>query len=144
MRKIIMVALTLALLVATPWGGSAQQKDAIRILMVEKLDKSKTVLEGIALADFGKITTSAQKLIQLSKTEEWFAYKTQRYELYTNEFRRAAENLADKARQKNLDGATLAYFDLTMSCVRCHQYVRDVRDARAPSPSDTVLASNRE
>jgi hypothetical protein len=144
MRKINMVALALGLLVGTPWTGSAQQKDAMRILMVEKLDKSKTVLEGIALADFRRITTSAEKLIQLSKTEEWFAYKTPRYELHTNEFRRAAENLADKARQKNLDGVTLAYFDLTMSCVRCHQYVRDVRDARAPTPSDTVLASNRE
>jgi hypothetical protein len=27
----------------------------------------------------------------------------------------------------------LAFQDLTMSCVRCHQYLREIRDARAPS-----------
>jgi hypothetical protein len=144
MRKATVFALALCLLVCAPWTSSGQQKDALRILMAEKLDKSKTILEGIALADFRKITTSSETLIQLSKTEEWFAFKTARYEQHTNEFRRAAENLADKAQHKNLDGVTLAYFDLTMSCVRCHQYVRDVRDARAPLPSDKVLASNKE
>jgi len=25
-----------------------------------------------------------------------------------------------------------------MSCVRCHQYVREVRDARLPVPADVV------
>src|SRR5579862_1771713 len=98
--------------------------------MMEKLDKSKMLLEGIAMSDFQKIGTSAEGLIQLSKTAEWFVFRTPRYELHSNEFRRAAENIAQKAKDKNLDGVTLAYFDLTMTCVRCHQYVREVRDAR--------------
>ena len=103
---------------------------------------SEDVLEGIARGDFKKVGGSAEKLIQLSKTAEWFVFKTPRFELHSNEFRRAAETIVDKAKQKNLDGVTLAYFDLTMSCVRCHQYVRDVRDARGPSPHarDTVVA----
>src|SRR5262245_44240273 len=78
----------------------------------------------------GVSTTSAEKLLQLTKTEEWFTYKTPRYQLYTNEFRRAAESLVASAKAKNLDGVTLAYLDLTMSCVRCHRYIREVRDAR--------------
>ena len=140
MKTTIRFALVATLLLGMGWSGSAQQKDAMRILMVEKLDKAKTILEGIAVADFKKIVTSAEKLIQLSKTEEWFALKTPRYELHTNEFRRAAETLADKAQHKNLDGVTLAYFDLTMSCVRCHQHVRDVRDARLPPLGKIHLA----
>lgn len=144
MKTIIRFVLISSLLLSMGWTGSAQQKDALRILMAEKLEKAKTVLEGIAVADFKKIATSAEKLIQLSKTEEWFAHKTARYELHTNEFRRAAENLADKAQNKNLDGVTLAYFDLTMSCVRCHQYVRDVRDARLPPLGKIQLAQTHE
>jgi hypothetical protein len=130
MKKFTCFALVASLCLGLGWTSAAQQKEAIRILMIEKLDKSKSVLEGIALADFRKITTGAEKLLSLTKTEEWFTYKTPRYELYTSEFRRAAESLVASAKGKNLDGVTLAYFDLTMSCVRCHRYIREVRDAR--------------
>ena len=50
--------------------------------------------------------------------------------MQTNNFRRALETLTQKAKAKNLDGATLAYVDMTVTCVRCHQYCRDVRDTR--------------
>ena len=142
MRKVMAIALGLCLLVGPSQTGSAQK--AVGNLMVEKLDSSKTLLEGIALSDFKKISSSAEKLIQLSKTAEWFVFKSPRYEMHSNEFRRAAETIIEKSRVKNLDGVTLAYFDLTMQCVRCHQHVREVRDARAPLPTDRFLASNRK
>jgi hypothetical protein len=142
MRKATVFALGLCLLIGTPWTSSAQ-KPAVNV-MVEKLDNSKKLLEGIALADFNKISASAERLLQLSKTAEWFVHKTPRYEVHSNEFRRAAETIIQKSKQRNLDGVTLAYFDLTMQCVRCHQYVRDVRDARAPLAPGRVLVSNRE
>lgn len=134
MNTMIRISLVAALVLGMGWSGSAQQRDGVPKLMAQKLDHAKKILEGIALADFAKITTSAEKLIQLSKTEEWLVYKTPRYELHSNEFRRAAETLISKSQAKNLDGVTLAYFDLTMSCVRCHQYVREVRDARLAPP----------
>ena len=44
--------------------------------------------------------------------------------------------VAEKARQKNLDGATLAYVRMTIQCVKCHEYTRDnritLRDSRVP------------
>jgi hypothetical protein len=134
MRRFLAISVGFALVLGVPWTGSAQKPSNLSKLMIEKLDSSKTLLEGIALADFNKISRSADSLIQLSKTAEWFVYKTPRYELYSNEFRREAESVVQKAKDKNLDGVTLAYFNLTMSCVRCHQYVREVRDARAPIP----------
>jgi hypothetical protein len=48
----------------------------------------------------------------------------------SNEFRRAVENLQEKAAQKNLDGAALGYVELTFSCVKCHKYVREARMTR--------------
>jgi len=145
MRKILAVSVSFALLLGLPWSGSAQkQPGSLAKLMQEKLGSSKMLLEGIALGDFNKINRSAETLIQLSKTAEWFVYKTARYELHSNEFRRAAETILQKARDQNLDGVTLAYFDLTMSCVRCHQYVREVRDARAPLPPERNFGSVRD
>jgi hypothetical protein len=50
----------------------------------------------------------------------------------SNEFCRAAEKVILKARAKNIDDVTLAYIEMIMSCVRCHEYVREVRDVSLP------------
>ena len=39
-----------------------------------------------------------------------------------------------------LTKAALAYVDVTMKCVNCHKYVRQVRMARAPAPLAEQLA----
>src|ERR1043165_281370 len=119
-----------------PLPTQAQGKKAGK-LMAAKLKQSQTLLEGIAVGDFKKITGSAEELLDLTKTEEWMMHKTPRYEMHSNDFRLAAENLIRKAKDKNMDGTTLAFFEMTMSCVRCHQYVREIRDARAPRISRT-------
>jgi hypothetical protein len=103
-------------------------------LMAAKLKHSQILLEGIAIGDFKKIAASAEELLELTKTEEWLMHKTPRYQMHSNEFQRAAETLIRKAKDKNIDGTTLAFFDMTMSCVRCHQHVREIRDARGPNP----------
>ena len=141
MKKSVQFLLILGLLVGAPWMSSAQRPRDLNKVMTDKLDNSKALLEGMALADFKKISSSAERLIQLSKTAEWFVHKTPRYELHSNEFRRAAENIVQKATEKNLDGVTLAYFDLTMSCVRCHEHVREVRNARIPAPGKEGIVS---
>jgi hypothetical protein len=69
------------------------------------------------------------------------ASKQPRYQQFSNEFQQAAEDVAAKARAKNMDGVTLAYFDMTRSCVRCHQYLREVRDARTPDGHGKALAA---
>jgi cytochrome c556 len=95
------------------------------------------------LGDFAKISRSAEKLVQLTRTEEWMVYKTPRYEVHSNEFRRAAEMILQKSEKKNLDGVAYAYLDLTMTCVRCHQYVREVKDARLPGVNPEFLFARR-
>jgi hypothetical protein len=125
-------AAVLSLLCVYRAGLAEQPGKTGAVLMKEKLKASQKLLEGIALADFSKINANAEELIQLTKTEEWMVYKTPKYEMHSNEFRRAAENVVAKAKLRNIDGVTLAYFELTMSCVRCHSYVREIRDARLP------------
>ena len=43
-----------------------------------------------------------------------------------DEFRRIVDKMQKAAKEKRLDGATLAYVDMTMSCVECHKYARNV------------------
>ena len=138
-RRLFAIAMLFVTL-ATVEGPAEANQTKLSTLMADKLRQSQRLIEGIALADFDKIAESAERLIQISKTAEWFAFKTPRYELYSNEFRRAAETVVQKAKNKNIDGVVLAYMDLTMSCVRCHQYVREVRDASLPTPHTDVTA----
>lgn len=103
-------------------------------LMKRKLEHAQKVLEGVALNDFDKIATSAEELILISHQAEWKALKTAEYELYSGDFRRHGQALVKSAKAKNTDGAALAYVELTMSCVRCHKHVRDVRMGRLDRP----------
>src|SRR5204863_284991 len=56
------------------------------------------------------------------------------YVLYSAEFQRVADNLAKNAQDKNLDAAALSYVELTLTCVKCHKHVREVRMARLDVP----------
>src|SRR5687767_806826 len=140
MRRFI---LALAVVVLAWFGHRAYAQARLQRLMAEKLQHAQKILEGMALGDFDKMAKHADELQQLATKAEWLAYNTNRYETHSNEFRRALDNLARRARDKNVDGATLAYFDLTMSCVRCHQYVREQRDARLPVLPREAFADTR-
>ncbi len=96
-----------------------------------KLEYSKQVLEGLTLEEYPKIVQGAKALKKLSQAAEWEVDTIpdpSEYLAFTNEFQRLADELAKKASEKNIDGATLTYLRLTMNCVNCHKYVR--REAR--------------
>jgi hypothetical protein len=108
-------------------------------LMKRKLENSQKILEGIAINDFDKISKHADELIFISKQTEWKILKTAEYDVYSNQFRRNATELVDKAKEKNLDGAALAYVDLTLTCVKCHKHVRETRRTGLDLPSRLLV-----
>jgi hypothetical protein len=97
--------------------------------MRQKLEYSKGLLEGLALEDYGLVETNARALRRLSEADLWEITgmpNVEQYLGYTVEFRRVCDEIAAKGRARNIDGATLAYVQLTMSCVNCHKYARAV------------------
>src|SRR5262245_58974419 len=128
-KKFLLVLCVLAVTVPTQIGR-ADDPDKIRPLMQKKLEHSQKVLEGIAMNDFKMISKNAGDLIDISKQVEWKVLKTPQYEMYSNSFRRAAESMMQEAKAKNIDGVALNYVDLTLTCVKCHKHVREVRSAR--------------
>jgi hypothetical protein len=139
MRRLILVIVIVVFAVAVlgplfrGFGVNAApppKADDTAALMQKKLSHAQKLLEGIALADLDKVDEHAKELAILSKQVEFKVYKTAQYELHANDFRRALDDIQKGVRQKNLDAATLGYMDLTMSCVRCHKHVREVRMAR--------------
>jgi cytochrome c556 len=78
---------------------------------------------------------ASDRLVKLSQASGWMARQTPEYELFTTEFRRAAAELSRAAAEKNMDGATLAYTQMTVSCVSCHKYMRSGRGPATGTPA---------
>jgi hypothetical protein len=146
MRRILFVAVAFAASLV-PFHASGQDKkdrdEILAAMMQKKLKSAHLVLDGVAIADFKKIENGGQELIRLAKSETWQLIRSPHYEAHSADFIRTAEKLVKKAKEKNMDGTALAYVEMTLSCVRCHQYVREHRrDVRlGPLPSLPILAS---
>jgi hypothetical protein len=100
--------------------GDAATQEVMRL----KLGASQEVLRGLALQDFSLIRTNATRLSRLSQGAGWSSRQSPEYELFTIEFRRSADELARAAEARNVDAATIAYTQMTFSCVSCHKYMR--------------------
>ena len=104
--------------------GQARQDLETREIMQHKLQHTQFILKAIALQDFAGIQSNAAQLVKLSQMTGWQARQTPEYALFSMEFRRHAEGLGKAAKAKNIDAATLAYTQLTFSCVSCHKHLR--------------------
>jgi hypothetical protein len=99
--------------------------DRVAAFMRAKLGHADHVLEGLAVADYEMIERAAQELSLASLDSNWQVLQTEDYMRQSAEFRRACDALKKSAQEKNLDGAALAWVDVTLKCVQCHKYVRD-------------------
>ncbi len=95
------------------------------VWMKQKLTSSQEILKGLTEADFDLIRKNAQAMLAVDYMEQWFRADTPDYRLLVSDFRFANETLVRAAREKNLERATVAYLGLTLSCVNCHNIVRD-------------------
>jgi hypothetical protein len=129
--KCVLPGLALFALAATGVAvqGEQQRQHSRAEFMRTKLEYAKKALEGLTLEDFDTVAKSARALRLLSQGAEWEVPtipNATNYVVYTREFQLLTDEMANKAREKNIDGATLAYLRLTMNCVNCHKYVREV------------------
>ena len=104
--------------------------DNVAAFMRLKLEHAQHVLEGIAIEDFDMIAKHSQQINLLTKDEMWQVMHTESYLQFSDDFSRSARRITEAAREKNIDGAALAYMQLTLGCVNCHKYTRDARMAR--------------
>ena len=102
------------------------KKTLLRAFMRKKLSASQSILEGLAVEDFDLIADGAKQLKFTAGAAEFMVSNDPLYVEHADDFRRIANKLAVAAKEKRLEGATLAYVDLTMSCVECHKHVRSL------------------
>jgi len=111
--------------------AGAEDRPQPSIWMKKKLEYAEQVLAGLASEDFDQISRSAKAMNALSQIENWVHATRPNYRTQLTIFRDANEQLIARANDSDLDGATLAYLQLTLSCVNCHKAVRDAKATKA-------------
>lgn len=133
----ILVVLVSALMAAGNYAQSDDgTEDNLRTFMRLKLKHAQEVLEGLSVENYDQIADSAQEIGLLSQASQWQVLQTPEYVRRSTEFRRAVEAISKAAKDRNLDGATLGYVNVTMKCVNCHKYVRSVQNAKLELPQE--------
>ena len=95
--------------------------------MERKLHLSQELLAGITAADFDKIAASAQAMKRLNQIEAFMRSRTPGYRTQLAIFEESLDEIASQADRDNVEGAALAFTQLTISCVNCHKQLRAAR-----------------
>ena len=109
--------------------GSAGKKDeptkALAKFMRQKLHASNLILEGLCTEDLQMVSEGSQTLMKMSSEERWRVSNDIMYRRYSNEFVQAVEELQKEAEDNDMDGTSMAWVNVTMKCLKCHEWVRN-------------------
>jgi len=106
---------------------SEQEKEKSSRWMKRKLEHAQNILAGLTKADFDLIADNAKSMQFLGYLEKWERADQPAYKRQVVYFEMANQEVIRQAGEKNLAGVTLAYNQLTVSCVQCHKVVRDLQ-----------------
>jgi hypothetical protein len=90
-------------------------------IMWQKLDLSHNVLDALVLEDYEALEAYASDLLAVSEAARLLIPDNESYREKNLELRRVASALHRAARERDSSAASLAYVDLTLRCVGCHE-----------------------
>jgi hypothetical protein len=101
--------------------------------MEKKLEYTKKLLEALTMSQYDEIESNSEQMRLLGKIEGFVRRRSPAYTAHLQSFDLATREMTRQARAKSIEGATLAFHQLTTSCVACHQTLREM-----PAESETV------
>lgn len=90
-----------------------------------KLDESQKIFAGLAKADFEAIVSCTKKLTALSELEGFVRNRTPGYRTQLRSYQFAIREIEQQAKRESIEGVTLGFQQLTLSCVNCHRQLRE-------------------
>jgi hypothetical protein len=118
-------ALTTSLAVS----NSSAQTTALDRVMRQKLEQSQGMLAAVVTSNWTDLERRSEALIRITNDPAWMVLNAPEYAKQSQAFLRAAQDLVNAAKSRDLDAAPAAYVSLTLSCVQCHRYVARARIA---------------
>lgn len=92
--------------------------------MAQKIEHSKKILEALTKEDFSTVEAEAKQLRTLGKIEGFVRRKDSAYLRHQQTFDSSLVEIAAQANEQNVEGAVLAFNQLTTSCIACHKTLR--------------------
>jgi len=122
----VTILVTLAAWLARPSQAEDKPKaeDEVSVWMKKKTQYSHQVFDGLATGDFEKIREGAERLRVFNRVETFARGRTSSYRRQLENFDDASEEIVRQATARNLEGATLAFTQMTYACVNCHKQLR--------------------
>tara|TARA_R110002072_G_scaffold13481_2_gene56850 strand:+ start:39217 stop:39732 length:516 start_codon:yes stop_codon:yes gene_type:complete len=102
----------------------SKDKPALATFMRQKMEASHDIMEGLLMEDGKLINKAAKKLKDMSDAEHWRVSNDIMYRNHSEDFRSAVDKLIVASKGNSIDRAALSWFDVTLSCIDCHRYVR--------------------
>jgi hypothetical protein len=127
---LISLLLSFLLLSICPAGESTRDKkaaDEASLWMTKKLEFSQKILQGLTKGDFELVRKNADAMIVVGYLEKWDREGMPAYKKQLKSFESANKELVRQAEKKNMNAATRAYTQLVVSCIECHNIVRDTK-----------------
>jgi hypothetical protein len=98
--------------------------------MAAKLNGSQNILAHLTRGDIKAVVTDARRMQVMTYLEQWLTAseieELSEYRGQLNAFEFSTKELVRNAEDGNVNGALDAYVDMTRTCVKCHQLIRDV------------------
>jgi hypothetical protein len=111
-------------------GRPSHADEKPTMYMKQKLEMSQNILSSLTQGDFKSVEQNALQMNVVNALEKLVAKDQPHYKEYMRQltvFETANRELQRMASEKNIEGATLAYTQMTVSCVQCHKLIRDAK-----------------
>lgn len=92
--------------------------------MKQKMTYAQNLLNALVKEDFDQLAKNANAMKGLSAIEYFVRQQPEGYRTQLKTFQFTVDELLRHAEDRNLDGATLAFTQMTISCVNCHKQLR--------------------
>ena len=129
MRRLLWAGAVGALTTSLAVSNTSAQTTALNRVMRQKLEQSQGMLAAVVTSNWADLERRSEALVRITNDPSWAVLNTPEYAKQSQAFLRAAENLVDAAKRRDLDAAPAAYVSLTLNCVQCHRYVARARIA---------------
>lgn len=129
LQRLLWAGAVAALTTSLAVSSSSAQTTALGRLMRQKLEQSQGMLAAVVTSNWADLERRSEALTRITNDPAWTVLRTPEYARQSQAFLRAAQDLVDAAKRRDLDAAPLAYTSLTLSCVQCHRYVARARIA---------------
>jgi hypothetical protein len=129
MRAIARIVAGAAALIMMSSAVPAQTPATSRIMRA-KLAHAERVLEALMTTNHWQIEQESAALVAATRAPGWAVLQSERYARYSDDFRRAGEDLVDAAKARDSDAEMRGYLSMTLACYSCHRYLKDSRIAK--------------